>query len=45
MSELRDQLGIDGVVVELNPGGRIPPELEARSLEILSRDVIPALQA
>ncbi len=45
VSELRDQLGIDGVVAELNPGGRIPSELEARSLEILSRDVIPALKA
>jgi hypothetical protein len=33
------------VVAELNPGGRIPPDLEARSLQILTRDVIPALKA
>jgi alkanesulfonate monooxygenase SsuD/methylene tetrahydromethanopterin reductase-like flavin-dependent oxidoreductase (luciferase family) len=45
LTELRAQLGIDGVVAELNPGGRIPPALEARSLEILTREVIPALKA
>ena len=42
--EWRDALGLDGVVVELNPGGRIPPELEARSLELLAREVMPALR-
>src|SRR5262245_7887161 len=41
--ELRDELGLDGVVVELNPGGRISPELETRSLQILTREVMPAL--
>jgi alkanesulfonate monooxygenase SsuD/methylene tetrahydromethanopterin reductase-like flavin-dependent oxidoreductase (luciferase family) len=45
LTDLREQLGIDGVVAELNPGGRIPPDLEARSLQILTRDVIPALKA
>jgi alkanesulfonate monooxygenase SsuD/methylene tetrahydromethanopterin reductase-like flavin-dependent oxidoreductase (luciferase family) len=45
LTELRAQLGIDGVVAELNPGGRIPPALEAQSLEILTREVIPALKA
>lgn len=44
LTDLREQLGIDGVVAELNPGGRIPPDLEARSLQILTRDVIPALK-
>lgn len=34
---------LDGIVAELNPGGRIPAELEARSLEILAREVLPAL--
>jgi hypothetical protein len=33
------------VVAELNPGGRIAPALEARSLEILTREVAPALKA
>jgi alkanesulfonate monooxygenase SsuD/methylene tetrahydromethanopterin reductase-like flavin-dependent oxidoreductase (luciferase family) len=43
LQELRDELGLDGIVAELNPGGRIPAELETRSLEILARDVVPAL--
>src|SRR3989449_5520673 len=29
-AQLRDELGLDGIVAELNPGGRIPPELETR---------------
>jgi len=44
LRHLRDELGLDGIVAELNPGGRIPPDLEARSLEILARDVLPALR-
>ena len=45
LTELRDRLRIDGVVVELNPGGRIPPALETRSLQILTHEVIPAFKA
>jgi len=45
LSELREQLQLDGIVAELNPGGRIPQELETRSLEILARDVLPALKS
>ena len=44
LSELRDELGLDGIVAELNPGGRIPLELEIRSLELLARDVVPAFR-
>ena len=44
LEELQEELGLDGVVAELNPGGRIPPELETRSLEILTREVLPALR-
>jgi hypothetical protein len=44
LKQLRDELGLDGIVAELNPGGRIPPGLEARSLEILAREVVPALK-
>ena len=43
LTQLRDELGLDGIVAELNPGGRIPPELETRSLQILTHDVLPAL--
>jgi alkanesulfonate monooxygenase SsuD/methylene tetrahydromethanopterin reductase-like flavin-dependent oxidoreductase (luciferase family) len=41
---LRERLGLDGVVVELNPGGRIAPDLETRSLRLLTREVMPALR-
>ena len=44
LTELRDALGLDGFVVELNPGGRISSELETRSLELLAREVMPAVR-
>ena len=44
LNQLREQLGIDGIVTELNPGGLIPLELERRSLQLLTRDVIPAFK-
>jgi alkanesulfonate monooxygenase SsuD/methylene tetrahydromethanopterin reductase-like flavin-dependent oxidoreductase (luciferase family) len=43
LHELRERLQLDGFVAELNPGGLIPPELETRSLELLAREVRPAL--
>ncbi|HUM17785.1 MAG TPA: LLM class flavin-dependent oxidoreductase [Candidatus Nitrosotalea sp.] len=45
LAALREQLGLDGIVAELNPGGRIAPELEARSLQMLTHDVMPAFRA
>jgi hypothetical protein len=44
LTRLRDELGLDGIVAELNPGGLIPPELETRSLRILTDEVLPALR-
>jgi len=44
LQRLRDELGLDGIVAELNPGGRIPLELETRSLELLAREVVPAFR-
>ena len=44
LTQLREELGLDGIVAELNPGGLIPPELEARSFEIIAREVVPALK-
>jgi alkanesulfonate monooxygenase SsuD/methylene tetrahydromethanopterin reductase-like flavin-dependent oxidoreductase (luciferase family) len=41
---LQAQLGLDGVVMEPNPGGRIAPELEAQSLRLLTHEVMPALR-
>ena len=45
LTELREQLQLDGIVAELNPGGRIPPELETRSLQILTHEVMPAFKS
>ena len=42
LRKLRAELGLDGIVAELNPGGRIPVELETRSLRLLAHEVIPA---
>ena len=44
LAHLRDELGLDGIVAELNPGGRIPAELETRSLQILTHEVMPAFR-
>jgi hypothetical protein len=44
LTELRDELGLDGIVTELNPGGLIPAELEMRSLRLLAHEVMPALR-
>ena len=44
LTYLRDELGLDGIVAELNPGGRISPELETRSLQILAHEVMPAFR-
>ena len=43
LKELAAELGLDGIIAELNPGGLIPSELETRSLRILTHDVMPAL--
>ena len=44
LREWQDALGIDGIVAEPNPGGKLPLELETRSLELLAREVIPAFR-
>jgi alkanesulfonate monooxygenase SsuD/methylene tetrahydromethanopterin reductase-like flavin-dependent oxidoreductase (luciferase family) len=43
LTELREELGIDGIVAELNPGGLIPEARVLRTLRILTQEVIPAL--
>jgi alkanesulfonate monooxygenase SsuD/methylene tetrahydromethanopterin reductase-like flavin-dependent oxidoreductase (luciferase family) len=44
LTRLQEELGLDGVVAELNPGGLIPAERETRSLHILTHQVMPALK-
>jgi alkanesulfonate monooxygenase SsuD/methylene tetrahydromethanopterin reductase-like flavin-dependent oxidoreductase (luciferase family) len=44
LRELREQLQLDGVIVEPNPGGMIPEPQMMRSLELLAREIAPALR-
>ena len=44
LSQLREELGLDGVVAELDSGGQIPPEQVKRSLQILTHEVMPAFK-
>jgi hypothetical protein len=44
LTELREELGLDGIIAELNPGGLIPLELERRSFELLTHEVMPAFK-
>ena len=44
LRELREQLHLDGIIVEPNPGGMIPLDQMMKSLEILAREVAPALR-
>ncbi len=44
LSELRDELGLDGIVAELNPGGLLSTEQMHRTLRILTHEVMPAFR-
>jgi alkanesulfonate monooxygenase SsuD/methylene tetrahydromethanopterin reductase-like flavin-dependent oxidoreductase (luciferase family) len=41
---LKEELGLDGVVSELNAGGLIPEEAVTRSLKIMTQQVMPAFK-
>ena len=43
-AQLREELGLNGIAAELNPGGLLPMEQEKRSLEIMTRQVMPAFK-
>jgi alkanesulfonate monooxygenase SsuD/methylene tetrahydromethanopterin reductase-like flavin-dependent oxidoreductase (luciferase family) len=44
LTELREELGIDGILLEPNPGGLIPPERERESLRLFTHEVIPVFR-
>ena len=44
LAEIRDELALSGVVIELNPGGLLSMEQMRRTLRILTHEVMPALQ-
>lgn len=41
LSNLQEDLHLNSVIAELNPGGLIPPDRVMRSMEILAKDVAP----
>ena len=43
-TQLKEELGLDGVVSELNAGGLIPEERVLRSLRIITEQVMPAFK-
>jgi alkanesulfonate monooxygenase SsuD/methylene tetrahydromethanopterin reductase-like flavin-dependent oxidoreductase (luciferase family) len=44
LSQLREELWLDGIVAELDAGGQIPPERVERSLRLLTHEVMPAFK-
>lgn len=41
IADLRDKLGLDGILAEMNSGGRIPNELMMRSLQLMCERILP----
>jgi alkanesulfonate monooxygenase SsuD/methylene tetrahydromethanopterin reductase-like flavin-dependent oxidoreductase (luciferase family) len=41
LQELEDELGIDGILFELNFGAAIPAEVMMRSLKLICHEVMP----
>ena len=44
LGRLREDLGLRGMIAELNPGGLLPMELMLRTLRIFTHEVMPALR-
>ena len=44
LAHLRDDLGLDGIIAELNPGGLLAMDQMRRTLGILTQEVLPALK-
>ncbi|MDP8923236.1 MAG: LLM class flavin-dependent oxidoreductase, partial [Chloroflexota bacterium] len=44
LAELRDELGLSGILAELNCGGQIPQERVMRSLQLLCTEVMPGFK-
>jgi alkanesulfonate monooxygenase SsuD/methylene tetrahydromethanopterin reductase-like flavin-dependent oxidoreductase (luciferase family) len=41
LTELKEQLGLDGILAELNPGSRIPHQRVMTALQLLCEEVMP----
>ena len=44
LKQLEEELGLDGIVAEMNAGGLIPAEQVMQSMKILTHEVMPAFK-
>jgi hypothetical protein len=44
LSQLRDEIGLSGVIIESNVGGRIPLERVLNSIRLFAQEVAPKLR-
>jgi luciferase-like monooxygenase len=44
LSRLKEELALNGIAAELNPGGLLPAEQEMRTLRLLTQQVMPAFK-
>jgi len=44
LRQIREELGLDGIVAELNPSGLFPMERMQRTLRVFTHEVMPALK-
>jgi hypothetical protein len=44
LTRLKEELSLNGIAAELNPGGLLPAGQEMRTLELLTRQVMPAFK-
>ena len=44
LARLQEELGVNGIATELNPGGLLSTDQEMRSLKILTHEVMPAFK-
>jgi len=44
LEQWRDELGLTGIIIESNVGGRIPPERVSNSIRLFAQEVAPALR-
>jgi alkanesulfonate monooxygenase SsuD/methylene tetrahydromethanopterin reductase-like flavin-dependent oxidoreductase (luciferase family) len=45
LQAVRDELGLDGILAEMNCGALIPQDRVLRSLELLCKEVMPAFRS
>ena len=44
LTQFQEQLGITGIIADLNPGAQLPKEAAQRSLKLLTHEVMPAFK-